>query len=254
VRATGPAHRTRPLWIGLAIVSAYALAVLMTVGTHGDHARPLYEGFAPAAPYRWVNPPSIFAATNQKPTSVVATVPMTLHGSAPAGIQTSDQQVILGMAAGAVAPHAGARSLRVSVSPLDPAKLAPLPGGLYANGNAYLISITYQPSGAPVTKLAKPGSMTIEIPGIGRVLFTSADGHTWQRVHAHNVLPTNLIMSTLFSTPGYYLGGTTFPPASPASSSSSSVKIAVAVGGVAVVLLVATVVLVRRRRRHRDAT
>ncbi len=197
-----------------------------------------------------MNPPAVFAATNQKPTSVIASVPMTATGSEPAGIQTSDHQVILGMARGAVAPHGTDRSLRVAVVPLDPAKLAPLPAGLYPNGNAYDITITYEPSGQRVTKLVKPGSLTIDIPGIGRVLYTSPDGHIWNRVDAHNVLPTNLIMSTLFSTTGYYLGGTTFPPASPAGSSSSVVKIAVGAGALAVILLVATAVLVRRRRRR----
>jgi len=245
----------RALWLGLALGAAYLLVVVATLGVHGVRPRPLYEGFAPAAPYRWVDPPGIFAPTNLKPTSLTASVPMTATGSAPAGIQTSDSQVILGLATGAVAPRAGQRSLRVEVQPLAPSTLGPLPGGLYANGNAYLISVTYEPSGAPVLELAKPGSLTIQIPGIGRVLYTSRDGHRWTRVHAHNVLPTNLIMSALFSTPGYYLGGTTFPPAPPASSSSSSVKIAVAVAALAVVLLVTTVVLVRRRRRRaRDAT
>jgi hypothetical protein len=245
----------RALWIGAALAAVYLAAVVATLGLHGSHLRPLYEGFSPAAPYRWVDPPAIFAATNQKPTSVTAIVPMTAKGSAPAGIQTSDNQVILGMAAGAVAAHGTDRSLRVAIVPLDPSTLAPLPAGLYPNGNAYQISMTYQPSGRPVTALTKPGSMTIEIPGIGRVLYTSAGGRTWSRVDAHNVLPTNLIMSTLFSTPGYYLGGTTFPPASTNSatgSSSSVVKIAVGVGGLALILLVVTGVLVRRRR-HRSA-
>jgi uncharacterized protein (TIGR03382 family) len=243
----------RALWVGVTVAAVYVVAVVATLGLHGTHARPLYEGFSPATPYRWVNPPAIFAATNQKPTSVTATVPMTAKGSAPAGIQTSDNQVILGLASGAVSPHGADRSLHVAVVPLDPAKLAPLPGGLYPNGNAYRISVTYEPSGQPVTKLTKPGSLTLEIPGIGRVLYTSPDGHTWNRVDAHNVLPTNLIMSTLFSTPGYYLGGTTFPPASPAGSSSSVVKVAVGAGALAVILLVATAVLVRRRRRRRRA-
>jgi hypothetical protein len=202
-----------------------------------------------------VNPPAVFAASNQKPTSVTASVPLGPTGSQPAGIQTSDSQVILGMATGAIAPHAGDTSVKVSISPLDPAKLGPLPGGLYANGNAYLIDVRYEPSGAAVVALAKPGSMTIEIPGIGHVLYTSRDGKAWRRVDAHNVLPTNLIMSTLFSTPGYYLGGTTIPPASPASTSGSSVvRLAIGAGALAVVVLVATVVLVRRRRRHRPAT
>jgi len=248
---TGTARGRRTLGIGLAIAAAYLVAVVVTMGLHGSRTRPLYEGFSPAAPYRWVDPPAVFAATNQKPTAVTATVPMTATGSAPAGLQTSDNQVILGMAAGAVAPHAADRSLRVGIVPLDPTKLPPLPGGLYPNGNAYRISVVYEPSGTPVTELAKPGSLTIEIPGIGRVLYNSPDGRTWNRVHAHNVLPTNLIMSTLFATPGYYLGGTTFPPAKPASSSSSTVKVAIGVGALVVIILAATAVLVRRRRRHR---
>jgi hypothetical protein len=247
---TVPGRPRRALWIGLAIAAAYVVAVVATLGLHGTHARPLYEGFSPAAPYRWVNPPAIFAATNQKPTSVTAVVPLTAKGSAPAGIQTSDNQVILGLAAGAVAPRGGGdRSLRVEIVPLDPATLAPLPDGLYPNGNAYRISVTYQPSGTAVTKLVKPGSLTLNIPGIGRVLYTSPDGHAWHRVDAHNVAPTHLIMSTLFSTPGYYLGGTTLPPPTPAGSSSSVVRIAVAAGALAAILLVATAVLVRRRRR-----
>ena len=247
-----PARPTRVLGIGLAVAAIYLLAVVATLGLHGARTRPLYEGFAPAAPYRWVDPPAIFAASNQKPTSTTASVPMTATGSAPAGIQTSDNQVILGLASGAVAPRTGQTSLHVVVRPLAPSAVGPLPGGLYPNGNTYLISITYEPSGAPVLTLAKPGSLTLQIPGIGRVLYTSRDGHTWSRVHAHNVLPTNLIMSAVYTTPGYYLGGTTYPPASPASSSSSAVKIAVGVGALVVVVLVATLVLTRRRRRIRD--
>ena len=247
---TVTARPRRALWIGIVVAAVYVVAVVATLGLRGTHTRPLYEGFSPAAPYRWVNPPAIFAATNQKPTSVTATVPMTATGSEPSGIQTSDNQVILGLARGAVAAHGTDRSLRVAVVPLDPATLPPLPAGLYPNGNAYRISVTYEPSGQPVTKLTKPGSLTLEIPGIGRVLYVSPDGRTWDRVDAHNVLPTNLIMSTLFSTPGYYLGGTTFPPASRAASSSSVVKIAVGAGALAVILLVATAVLVRRRRRR----
>jgi uncharacterized protein (TIGR03382 family) len=248
VTATRRGRRT--LGIGVALAAVYLVAVVVTLGLHGSHTRPLYEGFSPAAPYRWVNPPAVFAATNQKPTPAHATVPMTASGSAPAGIQTSDNQIILGMAAGAVAPHAGDHSLKVDIVPMDPAKLPPLPAGLYPNGNAYRISVVYEPSGTPVRALAKPGSLTIEIPGVGRVLYNSPDGRTWRRVEAHNVLPTNLIMSTLFATPGYYLGGTTFPPAKPTSSSSSTAKVAIGVGALVVIILAATAVLVRRRRRR----
>jgi uncharacterized protein (TIGR03382 family) len=245
-----PTARKR-LWIAAALVTVYIGTVALTLGVRGTHLRPLYEGFGPSAPYRWVNPPGVFAATNQKPTSITASVPLGPKGSVVTGIQTPDAQVVLGMADGAVAAHDHDTSIQVVIVPLDAAKLGPLPGSLYANGNAYRISMTYEPSHTPVARLAKPGSMTIQIPGIGHSLFTSTDGHTWKLVESHNIQPTGLIMGTIFATPGYYLGGTTVAPPAPAGSSGSSVaKTAIGAGALAAIVLAATALLVRRRRRR----
>ncbi len=240
----------RRTWIAVALVVLYVGTVALTLGVRGTHLRPLYEGFGPTQPYRWVNPPGVFAPTNQKPASVSGAVPLGPKGSQVTGIQTSDAQVVLAMANGAIAAHGDDTSVEVSIVPLDAAKLGTLPGGLYANGNAYRITMTYEPSRTPVTELAKPGSMTLVIPGIGRSLFTSTDGKSWTKVVSHNIEPTSLIMGTIFRTPGYYLGGTTVEPPAPARSSSSVLALSAGVGLLVVVVLVATALLVRRRRRR----
>jgi hypothetical protein len=139
----------------------------------------------------------------------------------------------------------------MAIVPLASSAVGPLPHGLYPNGNVYRITLTYEPSGTPVTKLVKPGSMVIQIPGIGHQMYTSTDGHAWHLVDAHNVKPTNLYMEMQLQTPGYYLGGTTIPPPAPAASSSNVLRTAIGVGILAVLVLGATFLLVRRRRRRR---
>jgi hypothetical protein len=245
---------TRRGWrIGAVVGGLYVLAVLVTLGVRSGHVRPLYEGFPPPAPYRWVDPPGIFAATNQKPTSEIGSIKLTAKGSQVAGIQTTDGQVVIGMATGAVAPHGSDTSIRMAIVPLASSAVGPLPNGLYPNGNVYRITLTYEPSGTAVTQLVKPGSMVIQIPGIGHQMYTSTDGHAWHAVDAHNVKPTNLYMEMQLRTPGYYLGGTTIPPPAPASSSSDVWRTAIGVGILAVLVLGATFLLVRRRRRRTAA-
>ncbi len=246
--------RSRRRWlVGAALAVVYVVTMGVTLGWRGDHIRPLYEGVGPSNPYNWVNPPPVFKASNEKPHGATASTSLGPTGSAPTGIQTADAQVVLALAGGAVAPHGNDRSVRVTVTPLDPATLAPLPQQLYANGNAYRITMTYQPSGASVRSLAKPGSMTLTIPGIGHDLFTSTTGRSWTQVAAHNVPPTDLLLGAAFATPGYYLGATTLPQdtaGAATSSSNTGVKLAIGAAVLAVVVLGATYLLVRRRRRE----
>jgi hypothetical protein len=246
---SAPRSWLRRVGIGAALALVYLAAVVATMAWHQGHVRPLYEGFPPPQPYRWVDPPAVFASTNQKPTSVVATLRLGPAGSQVAGVQTSDGQVVLGLATGAVAPHGADTSVRMSIVPHAASTVGALPRGLYPNGNVYSITMTYEPSGTAVARLAKPATMTIQIPGIGHQLFTSTDGHAWQQVTAHNVLPTNLIMETLLRTPGYYLGGTNIPPPAPASSSSDVWRTVIGVAVLALLVLGATLLLIRHRRR-----
>lgn len=77
---------------------------------------------------------------------------------------------------GAIAAAPGATSVAVHVTPLTPKRLAPVPDGLRANGNAYRVEMTYEPSGVPVTHFTAPGTLLIEIPELGTALYVSPDG------------------------------------------------------------------------------
>jgi len=114
---------------------------------------PLLDGLGPAAPYRWVNPPADLAADNQPPSSGEFTLPLDGDGVRGEVLITSDNQVTVIVADGAVGPRPGETSVRLSVEPLDAATLPPPAGGLETFGNAYSLSATYEPSGTPVEKL-----------------------------------------------------------------------------------------------------
>jgi hypothetical protein len=239
--------------VGLGLGLAYVATIGITLGLHPGRLRPLYEGFTPPSTYHWVNPPRIFAAGNQKPGVTRATVKLGPQGSLATGISTDDAQLVLGLAAGAVAPHGSDTSVAVTITPVDPGELAPLKAPYRANGNAYLIAMAYQPSRAPVPALADPGaSMVLVTPEVGPNLFTTTSARgPWTAVASHAVPPTDLTLGASVKVPGYYLAGTTLPP--PVfhhGSSVHTVEVSVAVGVLAVLVIGAGVVFSRRRRRR----
>jgi hypothetical protein len=235
---------------GALIVGAYLAVLALTVGLRADHVRPLYDGFAPPASYRWVDPPSFFASGNVAPAPVTATIRLGAEGSAAAGVATPDGQFVVSLGRGAVAAREGATRVAVRITPQAPATLGPLPGGPRPNGNAYRVQMTYEPRGGTVTRLARPGSLVIEIPELGEDLFTSPDGREWTTLPARTVPPRNLSLATTLAAPGYFLGGTNLPElvGQEGSSSNQSVAIGAAVAGFTVVLLLVASVIVRRRR------
>ncbi len=252
-------------WVALAggaLALAYVVTVGVTVGLHPGRVRPLYEGFSPPATYHWVNPPTLFEHNNQKPTVTHATVKLGPDGSLATGIQTDDAQLVLGMAAGAVPRHGSDTSVAVTITPLDPATLAPLPSPNRANGNAYQVAMVYRPSGVAVTRLAAAGaSMVLIVPEVGHVLFVDAPSGTppgssaghgpWISVPAHPIPPTDLTLGATMRVPGYYLAGTTLPPlAFGGGSSTPVVAVSAAVGVLAVVVIGGAFLLIRRRRRR----
>ncbi len=240
--------------MGLAL--AYVATVGVTMGLHPGRVRPLYEGFTPPSTYRWVNPPHVFAAANQRPTVTHATVKLGPDGSLATGISTDDAQLVLGMAAGAVPRHGSDTTVAVTITPLDPATLAPVPSPYRADGNAYLVAMAYRPSGVAVTRLAGAGaSMVLVIPEVGHQLFTTSAGHgPWTTVAAHSIPPTDLTLGATMRAPGYYLAGTTLPPLAFGSGSSTPVAAISAGAGVLAVLIIGGAVLLIRRRRRRRAT
>ena len=151
---------------------------------------PLLDGLGPAAPYRWVNPPADLAADNQPPSSGEFTLPLDGDGVRGEVLITSDNQVTVIVADGAVGPRPGETSVRLSVEPLDAATLPPPAGGLETFGNAYSLSATYEPSGTPVEKLGGEIDLILLYPVTPDVhaatheLLRSATGTSWRALES----------------------------------------------------------------------
>ena len=242
--------RRRSLILGVIVLGAYLVVLALTVGLRDDHVRPLYDGFTTPVPYQWVDPPSFFASGNVTPKPVTTTIALGPAGSTAAGVATPDGQFVLNLGRGAIAPIAGAHRVKVKISPVAPSSLAKLPSGLRPNGNAYDVTMVYEPNGTRVAQLARPGSLVMEIPELGDALFRSDDGTRWTTVDATGVPPRQLSLTAPWSEPGDYVAGTRLPElVGPSTSSSHAVVIGIAVAVAAVLLFVGAFVLVRRRRR-----
>jgi hypothetical protein len=240
----------RVVWAVVA-VAVYLVAVTVTVALRHDGARPLYDGFIAPTSYRFVDPPAFFAPGNVPPHRLVMSIPLDSAGSAAAGFATSDGQFVVNIGKGAIAAAPGATMVAVRVTPLSPRRLAAVPDGLRPNGNAYRVEMTYEPTGAAVTRLAEPGTMLIEIPELGTALFTSPDATAWTTVAAQPIPPRQLSMSAQFRAPGYYLGATSLPElASPAGRSHrTAIVLGVATAVLALLAFAIAYVVARRRRR-----
>jgi hypothetical protein len=242
--------RRRPIVVALLVLGTYLAVLALTVGLRADHVRPLYDGVTTPTAYRWVDPPAFFAAGNDTPAPVSQTIPLGRDGSDSAGIATPDGQFVLSLGPGAIASRPGAKRVDVTITPVAAGHLAPVPKGLRANGNAYRVVMRYEPGGASVGRLARPGSLVMDIPELGSQLFTSATGRRWTEIPATAVPPRQLSLTAPWTAPGYAVGGTNLPElVCPTRSSSHSVAVAIGVAVFAVLLLVGAFLIVRRRRR-----
>lgn len=243
----------RPRAAGVAIVVAYVAVSVATIGLSGRHVRPLFEGIGPSSPYRWVKPPPLFAPGNVSPAAISTDVALSALDAA-FQVSTGDGQVSVNVPAHGVAAPAGVTTVKVSITPGDPAKLGPLPAGLRPAGNAYEVTLTYQPSGSGTGPLAKDGNITLVLPEPARSIAYSPDGRTWQQLPAQAIGSVTTV-GTSFHAGGWYLGTADAASAAPgaltgrpASSKrlSTLVVVALAVGLTAALVGVPT--LLRRRR------
>jgi hypothetical protein len=244
----GPGGR-RFLAAGLAVATVYVLVALVTPHLSGRPLRPLFDGFAPPAPYAWVNPPPEFAKDNRKPAEANQDVALGPEGSAASNSTTADGQAIAGLDIGSVPVHFPDTSVKVRVTPLDPATLGALPAGLRPEGNAYRVTFTYQPSGQVITTLAKPG--TIALTGAAPVtsLLFSADGKSWQDTGGRPFGDSNGLFAQL-TAPGYYVSASHNAPRAGTAKGGTSPVVPIGIAlGVVVVAIVAGVVVSGRRRR-----
>lgn len=233
---------------GLAIAALYVIAALVTPHLTGRAVRPLFDGFAPPAPYKWVNPPAEFAKDNKKPSEANQQVTLGPDGSVASNTTTDDGQAIAGLDTGSIPVHFPDSSVRAQVTPLDPGTLGPLPSGLRPEGNAYRVTFTYEPSGQVVTSLAKPGTIALTGAGPVSALLYSSDGKTWQDTGGRPFGDSNGLFSQL-TGPGYFVAASHNPPRTGVKKGGSGGAL-VGVGIAAVVVVVAVVVGVLLSRRR----
>jgi hypothetical protein len=251
VSAPLAARRRRPGPVGLALTLVYVLACVATLALTGDHVRPLFEGVGPNSPYEWVNPPKEFAAGNVRPKPVSTDVTLDATGSQSTGLTSSDGQFVLTLDAGAVAPRAGNDHVRVSFAPRDPATLGRLPRPLRADGNAYRVTMSYRPSGDPVAGLQRPAVVLVQVPEPSDTLLFSSDGRMWTRIETRHE-PGSGGESASFAGLGYYVAGTSRPPATavaPGGRGYGTAVVILAVALVAVALAWTPYIVTRRRER-----
>ncbi len=229
----------------------YVVAAVVTIGTAGHPLRPLYEGIGPSAPYRWVHPPPAFRSTNTPPVAVTESFDLTPTGSQEEPGGSGDGQLALTLPAGAIPPAPGRTSVLLGVTPVDPGKLAPLPLGLFADGNAYLVNAFYEPGHVPIQTAAKPIDAVVRTPVSSVALLASPDGKNWTRIPEQHI-PTQAAVSTSFTTFGYLLAAANVVVVPPGSSSGTSIVLPVGLGIAALLLLSAAVIWRSDRRRRSE--
>jgi len=232
--------------------SLYVVAALVTIGTTSHPLRPLYEGIGPSAPYRWVHPPPAFKATNTPPVAVTESFDLTPSGSQEEPGGSGDGQLALTLPAGAMPASAGHSTVLLAVTPMDPAKLGPVPAGLFPDGNAYLVTAFYEPGHVAIPAAAQPIDAVVRTPVSSVALLTSTDGKTWTRIPDQHI-PTQAAVSTSFTTFGYLLAVANVVVVAPGSSSGTSLVLPVGLGIAALLLLGAAVIWRSDRRRRNES-
>jgi hypothetical protein len=182
------ARRTRGGVIaGLVIAAVYAGLAIWS-GHLSPLARgPLLDGTAPVN-YRWVDPPPELASTNQEPSSGSFSLKLGPSGVKGEVVFTSDNQATVIVATGSIAAKSGQGSVKLTVTPIDPAKLPPPGDGLSVFGNAVRIEATYEPSGDPVATISQPLDVILVYPALTTLhaatheMLYSPDGASWKRL------------------------------------------------------------------------
>ncbi len=147
--------------------------------------RLLYDGYVPPPPYRWVHPPLAPLHRPLPPHSATGIIALTPHGSAPGSVATGDDQAAIVLPAEAFAPRAGEPSVEIRITPLDPTSIAPPPGGLRYDANAYRIDATYTVSHRPAA-LRAPASVILRY-ATGATALLRLSGRTWTALPSQRV-------------------------------------------------------------------
>lgn len=200
---------------GVALALLYAVVALGTSALSSRPVLPLFDGFAPPVPYNWVSPPAEVAASNFAPKGIEREVALGAEGTDATNVSTEDGQMIVGLDKGSVAPLPAETAAKVTIDPIDPATLGPLPAGLRSVSNAYRVMLRYVPSQAEIARLAVKGTVAMTAAEAGDRLLYSSDGAQWQEREFRPFGQDNGVFTEL-EAGGYFLvASSTVPQHSP---------------------------------------
>lgn len=165
---------------GVLAGGAYLLAALLTSRAGLLPIRPLYDGLAPPAPYRYVSPPPDLADENEEPLSAVGTLVLSPLGSNARTVSTADGQMLVVFQEGAVPPRDGEDEVTVRITPIDPGPLPVSPEGLKLDGNAYTVRAFYSKSEV-AADLRSTVTGVLRYPAHATLMLRQ-DGRSWTRL------------------------------------------------------------------------
>lgn len=202
--------------------------------------RPILDGTGPPPPYNYVSPPP-GAQSTQRPSSGTFELDFVRGRSQQSTPFTSDVQFTLVAERGMIDGDSGDTGAKLDVTPLDPASVSPLGGGLEPQGNVYRVRATFEPSGRPVRRFDAPSSVILVYPaqpGVHRrhtVLFSpNADG--WTALQTTDA-PSYQQVSARIDRPGFVVVAAPAPEAGSSPSTDGG-------GSVVVWVVIASIVLI----------
>ncbi len=241
-----------------AMVWGLAVALLYIAAVAGSHwaglipVRPLFDGMMPPPPYRYVNPPIEFIRENQPALAGTGMLRLTDTGSEPGSAATNDGQAVVTFASNTVAPQAGESAVLVTLTPLDPGRVAAQLRDR-ADGNAYRVEIVYAGSRAPAV-LQRPFTVVLRYPVHATEIY-QAGSPGWE-VLPTTYFPTSFVVyaesrrvGTFVATapPGYFAG------LAAVRRQPLRVVLFPALAAVVVLMYIVVIVLVRVRARRSAA-
>jgi hypothetical protein len=244
---------TRVLGWGVGAAAMYVVVALASIRGWGLPPRPLFDGFAPPAPYNWVVPPAEFEAENQVPAGGELTFP-TARSAGAQTVATEDAQALLSVPSGAFDSVPDTETVTVSLTPVDPLELGQPPAGLRLDGNAYVVEARNPESGAAATP-DQPVIVFLRYPvHADRVLRWTGD--RWQALDSE-IISTSLEVYAATPELGTFVAAApgTAPPPPPPPSAPHWATLGLLAAGAAVVGATAGLLARRRsaasRPRHR---
>jgi hypothetical protein len=179
--------RDRILPWGVVAAGVYLLGAFL-VQSAGHLVFPVFDGFGPPEPYRWVTPPPEVAATNEPPLPGAGEI--SLEGPTQNFfVTTEDGQASLSGTSDQWERPQRQQAVEVTITPLDPASLGPAPGGLVFDGNAYEVQASYRPSGDEAVLTGNKVQMIHRYPRRASVVLRW-DGAAWQRLTSFVIRPS----------------------------------------------------------------